>query len=56
MKTTRAFALLMVMLVFPLSVSAGTLGPAFTYKELLTLAGKARLVDLLLIFVDVTST
>ena len=56
MKTTRAFALLMVMLVFPLSVSAGTLGPAFTYKELLTLAGKARDGDVLLVSGDVTAT
>ena len=56
MKATRAFALLMVMLVFPLSVSAGTLGPAFTYKELLTLAGKARDGDVLLVSGDVTAT
>lgn len=56
MKTTRAFALLLVLLALPLSVSAGTLGPAFTYKELLTLAGEARDGDVLLVSGDVTAT
>lgn len=56
MKTKRAFALLLVMLAFPLSVSAGTLGPAFTYKELLTLVSEARDGDILLVSGDVTAT
>ena len=56
MKTTRAFALLLVLLALPLSLSAGTLGPAFTYKELLTLAGEARDGDVLLVSGDVTAT
>ena len=57
MKATQALALfLLTLLIFPSMAQAGTLGPALSYGELLTLVRQARDGDVLLISGDLTAT
>ena len=57
MKATRAFVLfLLTVFLCPAIASAGTLGPALSYGELLELVQQARDGDILLVSGDLTAT
>ena len=57
MKATQALALfLLTLLIFPSIAQAGTLGPALSYGELLSLVRQAHDGDVLLVSGDLTAT
>ncbi|MFR6027330.1 MAG: hypothetical protein ACLUMK_12615 [Christensenellales bacterium] len=57
MKATQVCALfLLILLLCPLAVQAGTLGPALSYNELLALVRQARDGDVLLVSGDLSAT